>query len=192
MHEVRCKRAQRECAGKGSLLSLPQLTCALSQAQQSFTSLINHMNQSNTALAGQKFRKNPACSMNTSCRQLHRNNAKQDKPHTRMVTKWGGTQRPTNTLSAAARAAKSKLLRCGRLSQFRKAIQEENIRSQNHIPLQQEWHVTSKPRPEKRECRALPQKMQTCTEYPPWTQTATWGRRHMHTEVPLRGQTESM
>ncbi len=56
MHEVsRCKQAQRECAGKGSLLSLPQLTCALSQAQQSFTSLINHMNRSNTALAGQKF-----------------------------------------------------------------------------------------------------------------------------------------
>ncbi len=55
-HEVsRCKQAQRECAGKGSLLSLPQSTCALSQAQQSFTSLINHMNRSNTALAGQKF-----------------------------------------------------------------------------------------------------------------------------------------
>ncbi len=44
-HEVtRCKQAQREYAGKAYLLSLPQLTCVLSQAQQSFTSLINHMN----------------------------------------------------------------------------------------------------------------------------------------------------
>ncbi len=55
-HEgTRCKQAQRECAGKGSLLSLPQLTRTLSQAQQSFASLINHMNHSNTALAGNKF-----------------------------------------------------------------------------------------------------------------------------------------
>ncbi len=47
-HEVsRYKQAQRECVWKGSLLSLPQSTCTLSQAQLSFTSLINHMNRSN-------------------------------------------------------------------------------------------------------------------------------------------------
>ncbi len=55
-HEVtRCKQSQRECAGKDSMLSLPQLTCALSKAQQSFTSLINHMNRSYTPLTWQKF-----------------------------------------------------------------------------------------------------------------------------------------
>ncbi len=50
------KTVRENARGEGlSTLSLPQLTCMLSQAQRSFTSLINHINWSNKALAGQKF-----------------------------------------------------------------------------------------------------------------------------------------
>ncbi len=50
------KTVRENARGEGlSTLSLPQLTCMLSQAQRSFTSLINHINWSNKALAGQKI-----------------------------------------------------------------------------------------------------------------------------------------